>query len=167
MPNRRKLIIGLFTSQESRFSQVKQLLEKKYGSIDLVSPVMDFTHTKYYEQEFGSNLKRIFFSFERLINTEAMYKLKLYTGNIEKRLMHRSKRQVNIDPGYVSLAKLILLTTKDYSHRIYLKKDIYAEVTLKFEGNSFIPWPWTYPDYRTNEYIKFFNKVRQIYKAQV
>ena len=82
-------------------------------------------------------------------------------------LSSNNKRRVNIDPGYISLDKLVLFTTKNYSHRIYLNEGIYAEVTLKFERKSFVPLPWTYPDYKTLEYIDFFNKIRETYKDQI
>lgn len=166
-PTRVKLIVGLISPHESKFSEASKLLEQKYGPIDLKSPLMGFTHTNYYEKEFGSGLKRIFLSFKKLTGIKNLYKSKLDTQKIEKRLSLNLKRRVNIDPGYITLGKLVLFTTKDYSHRIYLNKGVYAEVTLKFEGNSFRPWPWTYPDYRTNEYIEFFNKVREIYKTQL
>lgn len=165
-PTRAKLIVGLISPQELKFSKALKLLEQKYGPIDLKSSVMGFTHTNYYEKEFGSNLKRIFLSFKKLTDIKNLHKSKLHTQKIEKRLSSKFKRRVNIDPGYITLGKLVLFTTKNYTHRIYLNRGIYAEVTLKFEGNSFTPWPWTYPDYRTKEYIEFFNKVRELYKAQ-
>ncbi len=162
-----KLIVGLISSQESNFSKAGRLLERKYGAVDMKSLVADFNHTDYYEEEFGRDLKRIFLSFKKLTDIKNLYKSKLHTQKIEKRLSSKFKRQVNIDPGYITLGKLVLFTTKNYSHRIYLNRGIYAEVALKFEANSFTPWPWTYPDYRTKEYIEFFNKVREIYKAEL
>jgi hypothetical protein len=72
------------------------------------------------------------------------------------------KRTLNLDPGYLSLAKVVLASTKDYSHRLYLGRGIYGEVTLFFKDKSYNPYPWTYPDYRTPEYINFFNQMRKI-----
>ncbi|MFN3467301.1 MAG: DUF4416 family protein, partial [Candidatus Brocadiales bacterium] len=46
-------------------------------------------------------------------------------------------RPVNIDPGYLTSSKLVLASTNDYSHRIYLKKGIYAEVTLRYVKGAF------------------------------
>ena len=83
-----------------------------------------------------------------------------------KRYAAKGKRSVNIDPGYLDLAKVVLFSTKDYSHRIYLDKGIYAEVTLFYKDNRFNPWPWTYPDYRTSEYLGIFKSIREIYKRQ-
>ena len=158
-----KLVIGLLTGKTEYFTVIRSMLEKTYGPCDLVSPIFDFHHTNYYEEEFGSDLKKMFFSFRDLKTLTNIYKIKLFTNRIENNFKTCSKRQVNIDPGFISHSKLALFTTKDYSHRIYLHDGIFAEVTLKYEQNSFAPWPWTYPDYKTKEYIEFFNKVRMLY----
>ena len=76
------------------------------------------------------------------------------------------KRRINIDPGYLSLSKLVLLTTKDFSHRIYLGRGIYAEATLRYTNKTFQPFEWSYPDYRSDDYVGFFNKVREGYARQ-
>ncbi|HLF85879.1 MAG TPA: DUF4416 family protein, partial [Nitrospiria bacterium] len=69
-------------------------------------------------------------------------------------------RMINIDPGYLNMAKVVLATTKDFSHRIYLKDGIYAEVTLIYVGDSYYPLPYTFPDFRSKDYIGLFNSVR-------
>jgi len=158
-----KLFTGFFSSDTGIFPEVKKCLEKKFGTVDLESPAIDFHHTEYYEKEFGKKLKRIFFSFSELQPLEKIYKAKLITGEIEKKFCDAGRRRVNLDPGYIDMAKLVLFTTKDYSHRLYLGENIYGEVTLKFEKGVFAAWPWTYPDYKTREYTDFFMKVRGIY----
>ncbi|MEK6733229.1 MAG: DUF4416 family protein, partial [Candidatus Omnitrophota bacterium] len=72
-----------------------------------------------------------------------------------------SGRRINIDPGYISDSKLVLATTKDYFHRIYLTSGIYAEVTLRWRRGGFEPFEWTYPDYQSKEYIDIFNTIRK------
>ncbi|MDQ7780666.1 MAG: DUF4416 family protein [Planctomycetota bacterium] len=74
-------------------------------------------------------------------------------------------RRINLDPGYVTQAKVVLATAKDFSHRIYLRDGIYAEVTLKYGKGTFHPWPWTFPDYRQESYISFFNAMRAALKS--
>ena len=93
--------------------------------------------------------------------------IKVLTNKIEEKLSSAGKRLVNIDPGYLDLAKLILASTKDYSHRIYLGKGIYAEITLSYQGKSFQGWQWTYPDFRTTEYRNIFNQIRELYAGQI
>jgi len=162
-----KLIIGLIFKQESDYIRVKARLEKKFGAIDSESGPIPFIHTDYYEEEFGKDLKRTFLSFAKLIPPERLAMIKQATNAIEKKLSRKNQRTVNIDPGYLELAKLVLATTKNFAHRIYLQKGIYAEVTLVYQGNSFAPREWTYPDYRAQEYILIFNHIRRLYTRQI
>ena len=86
---------------------------------------------------------------------------------MEDRSRSNGARTVNIDPGYITEAKLVLLTAKDFSHRIYQKDGIFAESTLFFQDHSFRPWPWTYPDYASAEMVEYFNQVRELYMADI
>lgn len=161
-----KLIIGFIFKQESVFNAAGLVLEKRFGKTDFQSRVLPFNHTAYYEGEFGKGLKRRFVSFKKLILPSELPKIKTYTNRAEKKLSSGSSRLINIDPGYLDLAKLVLASTKDYKHRIYLDKGIYSEVTLCYENKSYRPWEWTYPDYKSAEYIAIFNRIRDIYAAQ-
>jgi hypothetical protein len=91
-----------------------------------------------------------------------MAEVKLRTNTLERELSSCGKRAVNIDPGYITLSKAVLATTKNYSHRIYLREGIYAEITLAWEKGTFTPRPWTYPDYRTDTAVSFFNRARKL-----
>ena len=162
-----KLFIGFIFAREEIYLKSKRILERKFGQSDFESQILPFNHTRYYEREFGTNLKRKFLSFERLTQPGRLSQIKVITNKIEKKLSHNSVRQINIDPGILSLSKTILATTKDYKHRIYLAKKIYAEVTLYFKNKSFHPWEWTYPDYKTYEYIQIFNQIRDIFSHQL
>jgi hypothetical protein len=160
-----KLIIGFIYKDEAIFIKSRDKLKKIFGRIDLESGPIDFNYTHYYEKEMGAGLKRRFISFGKLIPIQDLYRIKLYTNRLEAKFSNSGKRQVNIDPGYVDLAKLVLASTKDYAHRIYLRKGIFAEITLSYRSNSFVPNDWTYPDYRSQEYIDIFNKVRKLYAS--
>ncbi len=166
-PTLPKLIIGFIFKEEGIVNRSKGLLKKRFGKIDFESEGMPFGHTDYYKNEFGTSLKRKFISFEKLIQPEDLPRIKIATNKIEKKLSKMSKRSINIDPGYLDLAKLVLASTKDYKHRICLNRGIYAEVTLFYENGSFRPWQWTYPDYKTSGYIDIFNSIRQIYSGQL
>jgi len=155
-----KLIIGFIYKDEVVFTKAKNKLSRKFGKIDFQSPALDFNYTDYYEPEMGSGLKRRFISFRRLVRMQDLYRIKLYTNRLESH-----GRKINIDPGYVDMAKLVLASTKDYAHRIYLRKGIFAEITLSYKGNSFSPNDWTYPDYRSAEYINIFNQIRELYAS--
>ncbi len=162
-----KLIVGFISSKPSQFISARHILEKKFGKIDKETPLLDFSHTHYYEREFGKNLKRKFLSFKNLIPLKENYGIKLYTNKIEEKLSENNARTINIDPGYISLAKLVLFTTKNRSHRIYIDKGIYGDLELHFIKKSFQPLQWTYPDYRTQGYIGFFNSIRAVYLNQI
>ena len=159
-----KLIVGFIFKDGDALSRAIKAITKKRGSIDIESDILHFDNTDYYKKEFGDNLKKKFISMKYPIGPEDIYRLKIETNRIEKALSKAGKRLVNIDPGYLTESKVILLTTKDYGHRIYLKRGIYAEVTLKFQGGSFGPIDTTYPDYRREDYIEFFNNVRTRYR---
>jgi hypothetical protein len=162
-----KLIVGVFTAREELLGAVRAELCESYGTVDHVSPIWPFDFTSYYAEEFGENLLRQFLTFAELIDPARLPEIKLFTNSLESQLASQGKRQANLDPGYVDLSKLVLATTKNHQHRIYLGRGIYAEVTLRFTRRSFRSWEWTYPDYRTEDYVQFFNEVRATYLEQL
>lgn len=161
-PGRIKLIIGLLSRDSELFKNARVLLESLYGRVDFESEIINFTHTTYYNEELGDSLKRKFLSFEKSPGLENIYKIKLKTNLLEGRFAHHGRRRINIDPGYLDLSKLVLFSTKDYSHRVHLAKGIFAEVTLYYKNKTYNPWPWTYPDYGTRAYIDIFNTIRKL-----
>ncbi len=162
-----KLIIGFIFKEESALNKAKGILKRHFGRIDYESQTLKFSYTAYYEAEFGKNLKRKFISFDKLIHPQDLPKAKINTNIIEEKLSRKGLRLINIDPGYLDMAKLILASTKDYNHRICLGKGVYAEIALYFRNKSFTPWDWTYPDYRSSDYIAIFNRIRGIYAEQI
>ncbi|MDD2702568.1 MAG: DUF4416 family protein [Candidatus Omnitrophica bacterium] len=162
-----KLVAGFIFSDDNACKKARAALVRRFGAIDFESGVIPFTYTDYYEKEFGTGLKRVFVSFKRLVPLDRLARIKAATNSIENSLAVKKYRPVNIDPGFVDLAKLVLATTKDFCHRIYLSKGIFAEVTLVYKDRSFRHWEWTYPDYRTPEYIAIFNHIRELYAKQL
>jgi len=163
-----KLIVGLI-GRESLFGKAQLKLSAKFGIVDYASVILDFNFTDYYAKEMGKDLKRQFLSFRRLISPEYLPGIKRCTNVLENKFFSKQgKRLVNIDPGYLNLSKLVLATTKDHQHRLYLGKGIFGEVTLRYKGKSFSSWDWTYPDYRSRAYIEVFNHIRNnIFKARM
>ncbi|MFZ5800008.1 MAG: DUF4416 family protein [Candidatus Omnitrophota bacterium] len=162
-----KLIMGLISQNPNEFLQIEAALCRHYGEIDFRSRILPFDFTDYYAKEMGKHLKRRFIGFKRLTSPEKLARVKLTTNQIESRRSAAGRRRINIDPGYLTSAKLVLATTKDFSHRIYLKKGIFAEITLGFSRQSFRAFAWTYPDFRSKEYIAIFNQLRNIYLNQL
>jgi hypothetical protein len=162
---RAKLIIGLI-AKKGYIEKAKYVLGKKFGFIDFQSDIFEFEHTDYYFKEMGKPLYRQFLSFEKLIRPESLWKIKLLTNKLEKKFSKSGRRQVNIDPGYLTFSKLILASAKDFSHRIALKGGIYAEITLLYQNGDFRNLEWTFPDYRTLTYKQIFKQIRDIYEKQ-
>jgi hypothetical protein len=163
-PQRVKLIIGILAADEDCLNAATQLITEKLGPIDLASEVWPFTQTGYYKEETGDHILRQFVSTERTISPERLAKIKLKTNKMEQELATRLNRDVprpvNLDPGIIEPSKLVLATTKNFSHRIYIGKKIYAEVTLIYDKGQWRPFDYTYPDYRQQHYHDFFGRVR-------
>jgi hypothetical protein len=165
-----KLVVGMISGEESLFNQAEKKLTQEFGLVDFTSSPLPFNCTDYYEKKMQINLKRKFISFASLIDPAKIVEIKLFTNQLEENFLypHSKQRRLNLDPGYITLAKLVLATSKNFQHRIYLRKGIYAEITLRYKrGKGFTCWEWTYPDYRSKEYIEIFNHLREIYRHQV
>jgi len=166
-----KLICGLLGGDVDLLRRARQLLVRRFGPVDLESDLWPFDQTDYYEAEMGPDLKRLFLAFEQLIRPDLLAGTKDETNQIEQRIAAdcaalEIPRPVNLDPGYIDLGKLVLATTKDRSHRLYLGQGIYAEVTLHFVDKRWQVWPWTYPDYHRPEYHAFFHRARDRLREQ-
>jgi hypothetical protein len=166
-PEKVKLIASLLTGDPPLLAEVKTALSSLFGPLDFESGLLPFDHTDYYSVEFGPGLRRQIVTFERLIDPADLPTIKWQTNDLEQSLVEGECRRMNIDPGYVSLGKLVLASTKNHGHRVYLGQGIYGEVTLTYQRGRFRPWPWTYPDYGSEEYCALFGKIRERYKAQL
>lgn len=162
-----KLVASLMAGEAELFAAARAALEAAFGPLDFESDLLPFDHTDYYAAEFGTQLQRQFVTFERLIAPADLPAVKRRTNELEADLAQEGRRRVNIDPGYVSLAKLVLATTKDHAHRLYLGQGIYGEVTLTYQRGRFRPWPWTYPDYAADDCCALFMGIRERYRAQI
>lgn len=171
IPQPVKAIIGVLTPEPCLLPTVYGKLTDRLGPIDFASELMPFTSTGYYENEMGPGIQRQFISFKRLMDAGTLAEVKLFTNQVEQvftsKKAEREARRVNLDVGYLCMAKLVLATTKDNAHRIYLRDGIYAEITLRFYRKTFQPWEWSYPDYRLPTYIAIFNQIRKIYRKQL
>jgi hypothetical protein len=139
--------------------------ERAWGTIAKRSPVFDFTETQYYTREMGTDLKKQFVVFDQPFDPAQIPATKHLSNQWEtqfqKEFSFPELRPINLDPGYISEAKLVLVTTKDRDHRIYLRDGIFAEVTLHFRGKGWVWQRYTYPDYQRADYQDFFTECRQ------
>ena len=157
-----RLFVGMLSGDQKLLSAAANILAKKFGPVLLESEIIPFEFTDYYTPEMGENLWRKFVAFKRMVSPEKLASIKLFTNRLEETYSQNKKRRINLDPGLLTPARVILASTKDFSHRIYLKAGIYAEITLLFRKGKFETLAWTYPDYRTEPYLKFFSALRNI-----
>jgi len=163
-PHPVKLIVGVLMASDSWSHTVQDALESNLGAIDLASRIMPFNKTDYYAEELGTTPFRQFFSLKKRHMPDELAAIKLKTNQLEKDLAAKSElpRPVNLDPAYVDFSKLVLASTKDFSHRIYLANGIYAEITLQYRKGKWYALPWTFPDFAEERYHSFFTQVRTL-----
>ncbi|MFP4055592.1 MAG: DUF4416 family protein [Candidatus Brocadiia bacterium] len=165
-----KLFVGLLAGREAWLGAAGERLAPCFGAVDLRSSLIPFDHTDYYEPQMGPGLLRQFVACQPLVDPGELATIKLRTNALEAELAEELEadvpRPVNLDPGYLDDAKLVLATTKNYSHRIYIGQGIYAEVTLTWHHGAWQPTPWTYRDYRSEPYRAFFAEARARYLEQ-
>ena len=143
------------------FSEASRLLYEKWGEPERVSPFIPFIWTNYYE-DIAHELDRCFFSYPGLFPMSELPDWKIETCNLEKAT--GSTRRVNLDPGTIDGARLLLASTKGHAHRIYLRDGIFAEVTLCRRKGKWESFFYTFPDFKSGAYFSWLEKVRQDWK---
>jgi hypothetical protein len=160
------LLVAVVSRHRAALEWAQEKLTGLFGSIALSSEAFAFTETEYYTSTMGTGLKKQFLTFKRLIDPGTLAEIKRQTNSWEIEYAaiggHDEARPLNLDPGYITAAKLVLASTKDHAHRIYLRHGIYAEVTLAYRHRQWQPLEWTYPDYRRDDFHQFFSRCRQV-----
>jgi hypothetical protein len=158
-----KLVVGLFMQKHHPILPVANDLEAAFGAIDMISPWFDFNYTDYYASEMGAPLFRRMIVFKNLTEQGLLADIKLTTNAIELKYSRDGNRTVNIDPGLLSRERFVLATGKNYSHRIYIGKGIYADLTLVYRNGAYHKLDWTYPDYAATALRGYLLAVRRKY----
>ncbi len=164
-PEKTMLFVGALFSRGSYYLEAYKALRQRCGEVVMETPALTWNYSDHYQEEMSSPLFRRFIFFRDFIDPAALSDIKLATNEIESKLAVNGRRNINLDPGYLTLAKIVLASTKDYSHRIYLKDGIYAETTLIFskaEG-KFVPGINTYNDYKDERNLRFFLVARELF----
>lgn len=158
-------LVGAFSQQTDALEWLWNRVESVWGSILLKSPEYDFVESQYYEKSMGAGLKKQFAICSFGYDPGELSKDKLLTNGWETEFAQsypsQVERPLNIDPGYLSLTKLVLASTKNREHRLYLQDGIYGEVTLAFRNQAWQSMEWTYPDYQRTDFQSFFTSCRQ------
>ena len=164
-----KLICGVLCSDRAQWPDIARTLETYFGPIECRTDWWPFSFTSYYEKEMGSPIWRCYLAFEELVRPEWLPDFKLKTNTLEEHIRSyhpRHRRLVNLDPGLLTHQHLILASCKPAGYRIYLRDGVYAELELWFRNGRFEPLPWTYPDYRAPDTLRFFLNLRKRYLEQ-
>ena len=170
------LFIAIMATRMDWIEEAIGLLGNQFGPIIAQATPYDFDQfTLYYAPEFGTGLRKTIIALNNLILPENLISIKRQTNEWEAGYQPQGAptpefplRRINLDPGYLSLSKVVLATTKDHAHRIYMGQGIFEEITLIYrKKEGFRPNPWTYPDYRAQDRLDFFNGLRQQYLAML
>ena len=162
-----KLFCGLIYGSRDVYMDIVGKLQLVFSSVDQESEPFDFDFTTYYNAEMGSPLYRRFISFEKLISPDRLPDVKLITNRIETVNAVDGKRVVNLDPGYLSDANVIIATTKNHYHRVPLALGMYAHMEYVFKKKKLVPMEWTYPDFRSPQYMAFFEQLVPVYRQNL
>jgi hypothetical protein len=163
-----KLFAGLLSADKNLLVATEEELAALYGAIDARSEIVPWDVSRYYEPEMGSNLLRRFVSFALPVAPEALPDIKLGTGAIERRhATAGGARRINIDPGYVDVGKVVLASTKPAGHRMYLRRGIYAEMTLLYHSGHYQAFVYTYADFQWPATTAFLADARRRYLDQL
>ena len=174
------LILAAFSCDPAAMDWARATAVDAWGPVALSSDAFDFTETDYYQATMGAKLKKQFLAFERLGDPGDLPRIKRQTNEWEAVYAKMEsqgrggkggseqdiRRPLNLDPGYITEAKVVLASTKDHAHRIYLADGIYAEVTLHFQNRKWRHRDWTFPDYRRDDYHAFFTECRDYLRTR-
>ncbi len=160
------LLCGILRQPEISCETIISRLETEFGPVAEQSEEFPFYLTTYYEPEMGENLLRSFLTFEKYVSPAEQAKIKIKTNEIESEFIKNGNRKINLDPGLLTAHNLSLTTGKDFSHRIYIRDGIFAEVTLMVNKGKLAPLPWTYADYQLPKVLDFFEKQRQVFLSK-
>jgi len=159
-----KLIVGILAADKRCLDAAMASVTARFGKADMVSQVWDFYQTDYYKDELGDKPVRQFVSIDELIDPGQLAEIKHRANEIERTLAEELDsglpRPVNLDPGMIEPSKLVLASTKNFSHRIYIGNGMYAELTLSFCKGRWQEFSYTFPDYKEQRYHGFLSKVR-------
>src|SRR3990172_2964210 len=136
-PESALLFVGALYRDEAFLAKATEKLGECFGELLLESPSFPWDSSDYYREELGRPLRRRFLFFGNPFTPERLAEIKLQTNGVEQELSEEGKRTINLDPGYLTLAKVVLASTKNYAHRIAIGKGIYAEVMLIYRDGKY------------------------------
>lgn len=156
------LLFAVLYTPDAPLDALRHRVEMEFSPLShQMHPYKD-AHAAFYEREMGEGLLKTIWVCRQLINPRSLVSIKLHTNRLETHYSTRQGRTLNIDPGYMDLARVVLATGKDRANRVYMDRGIYEEITLLYAtGQGYQPLPWTYPDYRREDVLQFLEEARR------
>lgn len=154
---------AVISHTESLRKQAIEQIEHQWGEVVCKTDPLPFEAGGYYTPSMGADLRKELVAFGHPLDGGTLADWKRWTNEHEVELsagMDHVERPINLDPGYITQAKLVLATTKDRDHRVYLRDGIYGEITLTYTAKRWIGHRWTYPDYQTKAVFDFATECR-------
>lgn len=142
---------------------IKEKLRAEWGAPERESELFPFTWTDYYD-DIAPQLDRFFLSYPGLYPMSKLPDWKLSAIRLESET--GDSRRVNLDPGSIDGARLLLASTKGQAHRIYLRNGIFAEVTLCRRKGRWESFFYTFPDFGSDVYYKWLDLIRADWKRE-
>jgi hypothetical protein len=161
LPPHARLLVSAIYREEGRFEEVLPALAARLGPVERTSGPFPFDRTDYYEREMGAPLSRRFVVMERLVPRDMLAAAKISAEELERTLSANGMRTVNLDPGLLTEENVVIATGKNFSHRVYLRDGVFAELALFFRKGEYRPLPWTYPDLASEGIRAFLAEVRE------
>ncbi len=152
-----------------RWPECRAELTRLLGPVDYESVPLAFDHTTYYIAEIGAPLSRRLLGFAHLLPLDGLVDLKLATNALERvEARADGSRRVNLDPGIVTMERLLLASGKNFTHRVYLGRGVWADLTLIYsKGRGWVDLPWTFPDYAQADMKGRLTELRALYKTAI
>jgi len=162
-----KLVAAILYSSESELKVAYSKLEAIFSKIDYQGEPFPFEESNYYQPEMGEGLFRKMISFDELVSPDFLADAKHLTHYVEQELAEDGFRKINIDTGYLDMFKFVLASFKSRSNKIYLGKNIWADMILYFESATYQPFIWSFPDFKSGKYNQDLISIRNRFKKQL
>ena len=159
-------VLAVLFSDAELLPDVRDRLEQRWGPVGHQSEPIPFDITDYYEEEMGPELKRSIWGFEQEMDASELVERKKRAREVEEQFARAGDRQVNLDPGYLDPAKLVLASEKENGQKIYLRDGVFADIILFYEKGDWEPMQWTFPDFSSGRYDEALTRIRTDWKRR-
>jgi len=164
-----KIFVAAIYRDDTVLQAATQQLQDRVGlgPIDLPSDPYPFDLTDYYQPEMGAPLFRIFLPFEKPATASDIIPVKEVCLDLERQFATEGRRRINLDPGYLDLHKLVLISEKFLGHKIDIGHGMCADLTLLLGRRQVTSFQWTFPDFKTDRYHAYILMLRDRFRRQL